>query len=79
MSDLNKQVPLAYAFSPGDGSKAYDAWSVWGWSRLQAGAMFPIPIEAWSASLRGQQVVSSAWSTPSVIHFTFINRGKYLP
>ncbi len=79
MSDLNKKIPLAYAFSPGDGSKAYDAWSVWGWSRLQAGATFPIPIEVWSANLRGQQIVSNAWNTPSVIHFTFINRGKYQP
>ncbi len=80
MSDLNKQIPLAYSFSPGDGSKAYDAWSVWGWSRLNAGtSIFPIPIEAWSANLRGQQIVSSTWNTPSVIHFTFINRGKFQP
>ena len=63
LSRLNKQVPLAHAFAPLDLGTVYDAWSIWGWSRLQGATTIPVRINS------GNQ--------PSSINYSLINRGKY--
>ena len=63
LSGLNKQIPLAHAFTPGDIATAYDAWSIWGWSRLLGAPMIPLDI--------------TTANQPSSINYSFINRGAY--
>ena len=33
------------SFAPGDGSTAYDAWGIWGWTRSAPWAPFPTPVQ----------------------------------
>ena len=63
LSNLNKQVPLAHAFAPLDPATVYDAWSIWGWSRLQGASSIPARI--------------NAGVLPSSIDYSLISRGKY--
>ena len=77
MRDLNKQIPLAHAFTPGTEANAYDAWSVWGWSRLRTARQIPMPIEVWKAIVGDRSLLTGGFSTPSFIRFTFVNRGRY--
>jgi transglutaminase-like putative cysteine protease len=63
LSGLNKQIPLAHAFTPGAVTAAYDAWSIWGWSRLVGVTTIPLNFTT------GNQ--------PSSINYSIINRGRY--
>ena len=77
MRDLNKQIPLAHGFTPGSASNAYDAWSVWGWSRLKSATQIPMPIGIWRAAFGDRPLLTGNFNTPSFIRFTFVNRGRY--
>ena len=45
MPRLNRAVPIAWSFAPGNGQDAFDSWAVWGWTRFLPTAAFPAPIE----------------------------------
>ncbi|HCA39351.1 MAG: transglutaminase domain-containing protein [Phycisphaerales bacterium] len=44
MPQLQRRIPLAWSFAPGDGNSAFDSWAVWGWTRFLKDAEFPITI-----------------------------------
>ena len=48
--------------SPLDLGTVYDAWSIWGWSRLQG---------------HDDSVRINSGNQPSSINYSLINRGKY--
>ena len=75
MSDLNRRVPLAYAFAPDNGDAAYDCFALWGWSRL-ASPTFPVPISQWESRIGDQRFRVNAWNTPSVLLFELVSRGR---
>ena len=43
--DLKDNIALSWSFAPGDGSTAYDAWGIWGWTRSAPWARFPTPVQ----------------------------------
>ncbi|MCH2154024.1 MAG: transglutaminase-like domain-containing protein [Phycisphaerales bacterium] len=43
--DLKENIALSWSFAPGDGSTAYDAWGIWGWTRSAPWAPFPTPVQ----------------------------------
>lgn len=75
MSDLNRRVPLAYAFAPDNGRAAYDCYAIWGWSRL-ASSSFPVPINQWESRIGDQRLRMKSWNTPSVLHFSLNSHGR---
>lgn len=44
MPALQRRIPLSWSFAPGNGSTAFDSWSVWGWTRFLPSAEFPVVI-----------------------------------
>ena len=78
MSDLNRRVPLAYAFAPDNGQAAYDCYAIWGWSRL-ASMDFPVPITQWESRIGDVQFRVDSWNTPSVLHFEIVSHGRVDP
>lgn len=74
MKDLNRMIPLAYAFAPDHGDTAYDCWAIWGWSRMTL-PEFPVPIELWRSRLGDKEIILPAWNTPSVINFRIASKG----
>ena len=78
MSDLNRRVPLAYAFAPDNGQAAYDCYAIWGWSRLES-MDFPVPVNQWQGRIGEQRLRLDAWNTPSVLHFEIVSHGRVDP
>ncbi|MEE2719959.1 MAG: hypothetical protein VX727_09270, partial [Planctomycetota bacterium] len=78
MSDLNRRVPLAYAFAPDNGQAAYDCYALWGWSRL-ASMDFPVPITQWESRIGDVRFRVDSWNMPSVLHFEIVSHGRVDP
>ena len=75
VSDLNRRVPLAYAFAPDNGRAAYDCYAIWGWSRLES-MDFPVPVSQWQGWVGDLRLQVEAWNTPSVLHFEMVSHGR---
>ncbi len=71
MPRLNRAIPIAWSFAPGDGSDSFDSWAVWGWTRFLPNAAFPVPIEHDSiVTSKGRFTLNPQRPVPSCVTLT---------
>ena len=78
--NLDQRIPLAWTFAPGNGDTAWDAWALWGWTRLAPGAEFPLDIEHLVINTKnGTLTLQDANTVPTQVNLRRSSLGRASP